>query len=189
MSVICPRCESENPPTLRYCDYCEYELRSEDPTPTVHEPATPKDQDNSPISEGIITDDARPKVVPIIEHGPFSQTERRVGLGTFLNVHLAGFSAENVQDIAETKRRVTGVTELDLSDCELKDLPESLCLLMRLEFIDVSGNKFETVPVVLITLTSVKKLGGFTSEVWTLYLKRLTFVSSSCKIIISVLSS
>ena len=168
MSVTCPRCESLNLASLQYCDYCGYELKSEAQATTVHDSVTPQVQDDRVVSAGMTTEDELSKDECLIDQDPFIEGELWVELGTFLNEHLTNFEVEDVQNIDETKRRVTGVTEVDLSDCELKDLPRCLGLLMQIESLNVSGNKFKTVPEVLRTLVNLRKL-----ELWDNKLKAL----------------
>ena len=107
MSIICPRCESENPSSLQYCDFCGYELRSEletvAETPAVHNETADFELDPEPITE----------------RGPLTEAELWVELGTFLNTYDAEFDTDDVQDIETTKRALRGRTSLDLSCREL----------------------------------------------------------------------
>ena len=153
MSIICPRCESENPSSLQYCDFCGYELRSEESPSTVHAPVTLTDPDGSLLSENGLS-----KTEPVTERGPFSEAELWVALATFLNEHMEGFNVSDVHNIEETQHFWMDETLLDLSDSALKDLPECIGLLSHLEFLDVSDNKFKKVPDVLRQLTDVRTL-------------------------------
>ena len=171
MSVICPRCESENPSSLQYCDFCGYELRSEIKTVV---------EDTQVQNKAVLSG----KPQPITEPGSFSEAELWVELGSFLNQNLEDYSFEDVQNIEETKRVLTGMTELDLSDAGLNELPECIVLLTHLQLLELTGNNLKTVPDVLRALTNLKSLELWDNKlkelpVWLTELKEVTEVNVS----------
>ena len=155
MSIICPRCESENPPELLYCDFCGYELRSELET-VAETPAVHNEVDTELDPE------------PIVEKAPLTEAELWVELGTFLNTYDAEFDTDDVQDIEMTKRALRGRTSLDLSCRELSALPQGIGFLTQLESIDLSDNALSTLPNCLRSLTRVHNLELWENKLQTL---------------------
>lgn len=65
---------------------------------------------------------------------------------------------EIVENLYSLEHRLYQLVELDLSYCQLADLPESLNVLRNLEFLDIEHNNFHSLPNAVCELSKLKKL-------------------------------